>query len=62
MADSRLQELASEDEPFEPENPCPDCKGEGAIGTGYSSSFVDVSDAMSCPACGGSGEAEEAER
>lgn len=28
---------------------CPTCHGEGYIGTGYSDSFVDASDAMPCP-------------
>lgn len=43
-------------EPNEPENPCSMCGGEGEIGTGYSYSFVDSSDAMRCPRCEGDGE------
>lgn len=37
------------------EETCPTCGGEGAIGTGYSISFVDASDAMPCPRCEGAG-------
>jgi DnaJ-class molecular chaperone len=36
---------------------CSTCNGEGAVGTGLSNSFVDASDAMLCPDCGGSGAA-----
>lgn len=36
------------------DSPCNSCHGEGAVGTGYSS-FVDASDAMTCPHCGGDG-------
>lgn len=46
----------TDDDYVEPADPCTLCKGEGAIGTGLSESFVDASDAMECPRCGGSGE------
>lgn len=44
----------------EPEHPCSMCHGEGYVGTGYSTSFVDASDAMECPRCEGTGEEPDA--
>ena len=52
-----LEGLRYEDKFPEPTDPCLLCAGEGAIGTGYSNSFADCSDAMECPQCEGTGSA-----
>lgn len=44
----------------DPEHPCSMCDGEGYLGTGYSNSFVDASDAMPCPRCETTGEDPDA--
>lgn len=41
--------------PADGEGICALCNGEGAVGSGFGMSFVDMDDAMECPRCEGAG-------